>query len=134
MPRKDIVHLTIISNAIIRMGYFSVQWKVAQIIMIPKPGKSLEEASSYRPISRLPIMSNIFEKAMLKRLRPILQENRILSDHQFGFRQKHSTIEQVHRNTEIIQGTLEKKTVPFCGVPRHHKRLIKYGTQASCSK
>jgi hypothetical protein len=53
--------------------------------MIPKPGKPLEEASSYRPISLLPIMSKIFEKAVLRRLRPILEENRILPDHQFGF-------------------------------------------------
>jgi hypothetical protein len=73
--------------------------------MIPKPGKQLEEATSYRPISLLPIMSKIFEKAMLKRLRPILKETKILPDHQFGFRQKHSTIEQVHRITEIIKGT-----------------------------
>jgi hypothetical protein len=62
--------------------------------MIPKPGKSLEEASSYRPINLLPIMSKIFEKATLKGWRPILEENRILPDNQFGFRQKHSTIEQ----------------------------------------
>jgi hypothetical protein len=46
MPRKGIVHLTTICNAIIRTGYFPVQWKVAQITMIPKPGKPLEEASS----------------------------------------------------------------------------------------
>jgi hypothetical protein len=46
---------------------------------------------------------------MIKRLRPILEENRILPDHQFGYRQKHSTTEQGHRITEIIRGTLEKK-------------------------
>jgi hypothetical protein len=66
MPRKCIVHLTTICNAIIRTGYFPVKWKVAQIIMIPKPGKSLEEASSYRPISLPPIMSKIFEKLCSK--------------------------------------------------------------------
>jgi hypothetical protein len=105
MPIKGIVHLTTICNSIIRMGYFPVQRKVAQIIMIPKPGKPLEEVSSYRPI---PIMCKMFEKAVLKRLRPILEENRILPDHQFGFRQKHFTMEQVHRIKEI-RGTLEKK-------------------------
>jgi hypothetical protein len=76
MPRKGIVHLTTICNAIIRTGYFPVQWKVAQII-IPKPGKPLEKASSCRPISLLPIMSKIFGKTILKRLRPILEENSI---------------------------------------------------------
>jgi hypothetical protein len=62
MPRKGIVHLTTISNAIIRMEYFPVHWKVAEIIMIHKPGKPLGEASSCRPISLLPIMSKIFGK------------------------------------------------------------------------
>jgi hypothetical protein len=75
MPSKGIVHLTTICNSIIRIGYFPVQWKVAQIIMIPKLDKPLEEASSYRLISLLPIMSKIFDKAMLKRLHPILKEN-----------------------------------------------------------
>jgi hypothetical protein len=50
----------------------------------------------------------IFKKAMLKRLRPILKENQIFMDHQFAFRRKHSTIEQVHRITEKIRGTLER--------------------------
>jgi hypothetical protein len=45
MPRKGIVHLIPICHAIIRMGYFPVQWKVAQIITIPKNGKPLEEAA-----------------------------------------------------------------------------------------
>jgi hypothetical protein len=52
-----------------------------------KPGKPPEEVGSYRPVSLLPIMSKMFEKAMLKTLRPILEENRILPEHQFGFRQ-----------------------------------------------
>jgi hypothetical protein len=45
------------------------------MIMIPKPGILLEEACSYRLISLLQIMSKISEKAMLKRLRLILEEN-----------------------------------------------------------
>jgi hypothetical protein len=31
--------LTILFNAILRTGIFPDQWKVAQIILIPKPGK-----------------------------------------------------------------------------------------------
>jgi hypothetical protein len=50
--------------------------------MIPKPAKPLEEASSYGSISLLPIMSKIFEIAVLKRLRPIekkTESSRIIS-------------------------------------------------------
>jgi hypothetical protein len=75
MPRKGIVHLTTICSAIIRTGYFPIEWKVAQIIMILRPGKPLEEASTYRLSSLLPIMSKIFKKAMLNRSCPIIEAN-----------------------------------------------------------
>jgi hypothetical protein len=77
LPRKGIGHLTAICNAIIRNGYYPIQWKVAQILMIPKPGKPADEVTSYRPISLLPIMSKVFEKGLLKRLNPILSEKRL---------------------------------------------------------
>jgi hypothetical protein len=84
MPGKGIVHLAV-RNAIIRTGYFPVQWKVTQIVMIPKLGKEPEEASSYRPISLLLRMSKIFEKAMLKGICPILEEILIFLDNHFVF-------------------------------------------------
>jgi hypothetical protein len=90
-------------------GILPSSMSVAQITMIPTPGKPLEEESSYRPINLLPRKSKISEKAMLKKLSPILEENRILPYHHFGVRQKQSTIEQVHQITEIIRGTLEEK-------------------------
>jgi hypothetical protein len=66
LPRKGTVHLTSICNAIIRTGYYPTQRKVAQIIMIPKPGKPADEVTSYRPISLLPITRKVFEKGLLK--------------------------------------------------------------------
>jgi hypothetical protein len=68
----------------------------AQIIMILQPDKPQKEASSYRLISLTPVMSETFEKAMLKRLCLIPEENQTVPDHQFGFQQKHSTIEKVN--------------------------------------
>jgi hypothetical protein len=92
-----------------RTGYFPVQWKVTQIIMILKPGKPLEEASLYRPISLLPVMSKIFEKAVFKRLNLILEkESSQTISLDFN---RHTTIEQVHQITEIIREALEKKTI-----------------------
>jgi len=41
--------------------------------MIPKPGKPPHEAASYRPISLLPVMSKLFEKLLIKRLKPIIE-------------------------------------------------------------
>lgn len=109
LPRKGIVHLTAICNAILRTGHYPVQWKVAQIVMIKKPDKSPDMVTSYRPVSLLPVMSKIFEKGFLKRLNPILSEKQLIPDHQFGFRRQHTTIEQVHRITKEIRKAFDEK-------------------------
>ncbi len=112
LPRKGVTFITYLFNAVLRLEYFPNQWKVAQIVVIPKPGKPLTEVSSYRPISLLPILSKLFEKLFLKRLAPIIQSENLIPDHQFGFRKQHSTIEQVHRIVNVIKNTLEEKK--FC--------------------
>ena len=66
-----------------------------------------EEVTSYRPISLLPILSKLFEKLFLRRIQPILRDKRVILDHQFSFRQKHATIEQVHHITNVINKALE---------------------------
>lgn len=109
--RKAIVKLTTLINASFRLKYVPDLWKVSEVIMIPKPGKPLHEAGSYRPISLLPVLSKLFEKLLLKRLKPILENKNLIPEHQFGFREKHSTIEQVHRITNIIEKALEEKKV-----------------------
>jgi hypothetical protein len=49
----------------------------------------------------------LFEKLFLVRLQPLLHEQRTIPNHQFGFRQKHATIEQVHSVTNAITEALE---------------------------
>lgn len=80
--------------------------------MIVKPGKDPHEPSSYRPISLLPAISKLFEQLLLTRLKPYLHDNDLTPHFQFGFRQGHSTIEQVHRLTEKIHTAFETKQ--FC--------------------
>jgi hypothetical protein len=84
---------------------------VAEVIMSPKPGKPPHGSTSYRPISLLPIMSKLFEKLLLKKLKLIMEDKNLIPDHQFGFRTQHSTIDQVHRITNIIEQSLEEKKV-----------------------
>lgn len=106
---KCLAQLTQIFNAVLRLNYFPCQWKVSQIIMILKPGKQPENVSSYRPISILPTLSKVMEKLIQERLKPIIEQRNIIPNHQFGFRNKHSTIEQVHRIVNIIDEDFEKK-------------------------
>jgi hypothetical protein len=76
-----------------------------------KPGKP-NELTSYRPISIFLFVSEVFEKLLLKWLLPMVENNRLIPNHQFGFRHRHSTIEQTHRILQRINETLENKQ--FC--------------------
>jgi len=110
---EDCIQLiTYILNGILRLGYFPDQLKVAEIILIQKPGKDIYKPGSYRPISLIPTISKVFEKLFLLRLRPIIEIHNLIPQHQFGFRERHSTIEQVHRIVKKISNDLEEKR--FC--------------------
>jgi hypothetical protein len=56
-------------------------------------------------------MSKLFEKLIIKRLKSIINEKHLVPTHQFGFRNNHSTIGQVHRITDVTEKTLESKRV-----------------------
>jgi len=74
LPPKALQLIRIIFNTIVRLEQFPSQWKISQIILIPKPGKPADEITSYGSISLLPILSKVFEKLFLKRLTPLLEE------------------------------------------------------------
>lgn len=111
LPSNIIRKLAHIFNASFRLRYVPLHFKVAEVIMIPKPGKPLTAITSYRPISLLPILSKLYEKLLLDRLKPIIESRNIVPKHQFGFRNGHSTIDQVHRICNIIEKALEEKKV-----------------------
>ena len=84
---------------------------------------------NYRPISILPVISKVLERAVHKRLYHNLQLHKILSPYQYGFRKNNSTefaalsfAETIRRN--IYQGfltgavfiDLRKALVEFQGV------------------
>ena len=111
LPKKAILKLTHLFNSAIRQRYVPRLWKCAEVIMIQKPGKDAHDVKGYRPISLLPVVSKLFEKLILKRLKPIIEEHNLIPSHQFGFRNKHSTLDQVHRIIDKIEKSLEEKKI-----------------------
>jgi hypothetical protein len=47
LKRKALVKFTTLFNACIQLKLVPDAWKIAEIIMIPKPGKNLSEVESY---------------------------------------------------------------------------------------
>uniref|UniRef100_A0A2S2N814 Putative RNA-directed DNA polymerase n=1 Tax=Schizaphis graminum TaxID=13262 RepID=A0A2S2N814_SCHGA len=112
LPKKSIIFLTFIFNSILRLSYIPPSWKHSIIILIHKPGKPENLPSSFRPISLLPSFSKILEKIILKRIYPIINVQNTIPNTQFGFRNKHSALHQVHRIVDNIASSLERKY--FC--------------------
>ena len=82
--------LTHIFNVSFSTGVFPKKMKIARVIPIYKKGlKCLP--GNYRPISILPVISKVFEKIVNVRLMKFLNTNKILGEHQYGFRNGYST-------------------------------------------
>ncbi|XP_071956238.1 uncharacterized protein [Antedon mediterranea] len=83
--------LTQIINTSISSQSFPLSWKIGKVTPIFKSGnKHLPD--NYRPISVLPIMSKVIEKAVGMQVLEYLSSNNLLCPNQSGFRPTYSTI------------------------------------------
>jgi hypothetical protein len=69
---------------------FPMEWKVARVTPIFKKGQRTMLDNS-RPISILPVVSKLMESILYDQMFDYLKKQNILSEHQLGFRQFHST-------------------------------------------
>ena len=72
---------------------------------MPKKG-DLRLAINYRGISLTPTAAKIYNKLLLHRIRPVLEN--ILRDNQNGFREKRLTTAQIFTLRRIIEGVKQK--------------------------
>ena len=68
--------------------------KIAKVIPIYKEGDS-ENFENYRPISSLPQVAKVFERAIYNRILDCVNKFQLLSPSQFGFRQKRRTVDAI---------------------------------------
>ena len=93
--------ITYIINLTISTGEIPPELKEAKVTPIFKNGKRTEE-SNYRPISVLPLVSKVMERAIQVQLVKFLEANEVLSAYQSGFRKGHSTETAVTYLTDQI--------------------------------
>ena len=100
--------ISILINASFRQGQFPIPFKTAHITPIFKDGDRTN-ISNYRPISILPTMSKLFERAVADRLVAFLDKHNVLSSSQYGF-QKHKSTEHALINlTEFIYASINNR-------------------------
>ena len=103
-------YLTCIINTSIVTGVFPDAWKHAVVVPIFKNGDA-DNVSNYRPISLLPILSKILEKIIANQLTNYLEDKKLLSNSQHGFRRHLSTETALTVITDKIYKNMDQKKI-----------------------
>ena len=88
---KPLAH---IFNQSMSSGTFPNKLKTAKVIPLYKSGDK-HLLNNYRPISILPAFSKLLEKIIANKLVKFLEENKMIYEHQYGFRKQHCTIHPI---------------------------------------
>ena len=106
---KEIISepLAYIINKSITEGIVPDNLKIAKIIPLFKSGDATSP-NNYRPVSILPVISKIFEKAMYKRLIKYLDSNNFFYKFQYGFREHHDTKLAIAELINSLEHDLDK--------------------------
>jgi hypothetical protein len=99
-----------IFNRSLATGTVPCKLKIAKVIPIFKAGDP-NDPNNYRPISLLCTFSKILEKIVFIRLMSYLDHNNFISQHQFGFRPKHSTLHPMLQIVNKAAEALNKKKI-----------------------
>ena len=96
-------------NCCMREGHYPACFKVARVVPIFKgKGEDPTEYSGYRPVSVLPVLSQLFERVIQARLVRFFDRHGVLTPGQYGFRAGHSTAMAVLDMVERVRGAWGK--------------------------
>ena len=95
-----------ICNLSLSGSTFPDEWKKAKVTPIFKSGDK-SDVGNYRPISVLPIVSKIIERAVHDQLYAYLTNANLLSNAQSGFRSNHSTSTTLHDVQDYILNNMD---------------------------
>jgi retron-type reverse transcriptase len=98
-PVTHIINLSIITETV------PSEFKKAKVIPLFKKGSKLD-ASNYRPVSLLNVLSKVLERAVHTQLNEFLEKKDLLFHNQSGFRGKHSTDTCLIGLTDFIKGEI----------------------------
>ena len=87
--------------------------KVAKVLPLHK-GDSMLSVGNYRPISLLPIFSKIFERLVYNRVIEFIDNNKILSELQFGFQKNKSTEQAVSTILSTLDEAKSRRDSSYC--------------------
>ena len=125
--------LSTVFNEMLIEGVYPDRLKLARVVPVHK-GDSKKDKKNFRPISILPIIDKIFETLLYDRLIDFLNDERILSENQFGFRKNKSTEQAVLKVFDHLSPTYQKGGYSICIFADIQKAFDTINHSRLCSK
>lgn len=104
-------HISKLINLCFESGEYPNGLEIAKVVPIYKSAEK-NRVENYRPISVLPILNNIVERAIYNRLLSFLEATKFFYEQQYGFRPKHSTNIAIIEIVDMLQRELNEKKTP----------------------
>ena len=101
-------------NCIFQSNTYPLSWTKGTIVPVPKKGDS-SDVNNFRGITLTSIFSKLYSHVLDSRLRSWAEDNNILNDNQFGFRENKNTVDCLFILQSIVNMQLCKKK--SCIVP-----------------
>ena len=109
LTKNDISdQLAVLFNLSFTSGFFPTILKTSKVTPIYKKDSKLK-CSNYRPISLLSNIEKILERIVYNRLYKFFEDNKLVYNLQFGFREKHSATHALIHLTEKTQEQLDSE-------------------------
>ena len=87
-----------------------VAWKDANVVPIYKgSGKPKDDVGSYRPVSLTSVLGKVLEKLISTHMMDYLNDNNILSDNQFGFRNGRNCEQVLSKFFHLLSKSLDDR-------------------------
>jgi hypothetical protein len=102
--------LTSLFNTFISTHHIPMTLKKSRIVPIPKKPNPTSP-NDLRPIAIQPTLTKLLEKCLMPSFTAYLEENSLISKHQFGFRKGHSTNHAIIAITDFMYESLAKGNV-----------------------
>jgi hypothetical protein len=77
--------LLVLPRGSLALGYILMSWRHTSVVFIPKPGKSLSQAKSLRPISLMSFVIKTLEKIIARHIRDGVLVEKPLHHHQYAY-------------------------------------------------
>ena len=104
--------ISLLTNQSLITGTFPDQFKLAKVLPLLKKANDFT-TNNFRPISLLPAISKILEKAVFNQLYDYFSENNLFYDSQYGYRKKHSTETACLELVDKIYQNLDNNRLPI---------------------